>query len=69
MKELVMMIEEYESGLMDDAEMIGFFQYLVDTNMISQLQGSYQRVAQDLIENGLVTLPHRGPMREHKGSS
>jgi hypothetical protein len=45
----------YENGEMDDAEFIPFFQELVDSGLAWQLQGSYGRCAESLIENGLVT--------------
>ena len=40
-------------GLSDD-ETIELFQYLVDSGTIRGLQGSYQRMATDLIEAGYV---------------
>ena len=47
-------IIEYESGEMDDDAIIEFFQELVDSGLAWQLQGSYGRTAQSLIEAGLV---------------
>ncbi len=55
-------IIRYESGDMVDGatpleeqtELIDFFQKLVDTKLILQLQGSYGRTAADLIRLGLV---------------
>jgi phosphopantetheine adenylyltransferase len=55
-------IIRYESGHMHDGatpleeqtELIDFFQKLVDTKLILQLQGSYGRTAADLIRLGLV---------------
>jgi len=45
----------YENGEMDDDEIIEFFQDLVDSGVVWQLQGSYGRMAARLIEEGLVT--------------
>jgi hypothetical protein len=50
-------IIEFESGEMDEEQVIELFQELVDTGMAWQLQGSYGRAAADLIEAGLVTVP------------
>ena len=45
----------FESDEMEDDETIDFFQYLVDTGMVWRLQGSYGRMAQYLIEIGVVS--------------
>jgi hypothetical protein len=45
----------YESGEMEEEEMITFFQDLVNTGAAWKLQGSYGRTARDLIDAGLVT--------------
>lgn len=45
----------FESDEMEDDETIDFFQYLVDTGMVWRLQGSYGRMAQYLIELGVVS--------------
>jgi phage antirepressor YoqD-like protein len=56
----VSQIMAYESGEMEEPEMIAFFQFLLDSGMIYSLQGSYQRTAQQLIEAGLIEQPkHR----------
>ena len=47
-------IMEYENDEMNEAEVIEFFQYLVDENILSALQGSYQRTAAALIEAGYI---------------
>ena len=48
-------IMDYESGLMDDDQMVAFFQSLVDSGLVWQLQGHYGRTAAALIDAGLVT--------------
>jgi hypothetical protein len=44
----------FENGELEDEEVIELFQDLIETKMIFSLQGSYQRIAQDLIEQGLI---------------
>ncbi len=45
-------IIEFESELMEEEEVTSFFQELIDTGTINHLQGSYQRIAMDLIRSG-----------------
>ena len=45
----------YENGELSPAECVYLFAELVSTGMAWQLQGSYGRIAQRLIENGILT--------------
>ena len=47
----------YESGEMQDEEIIDFFQRLIDSGMAWSLQGSYGRMAMRLIEDGVCSMP------------
>lgn len=55
--DLVGEIIAFESGDTDDDRVIALFQHLVDTGMAWTLQGTYGRIARDLINAGLVTEP------------
>ena len=50
-------IIKYESGDMDEHELIEFFQGLIDSGMAWKLQGSYGRMAMHLISEGICTPP------------
>ena len=45
-------IMAFESGELDFDETVEFFQKLIDSGLVWQLQGSYGRMANSLIENG-----------------
>ena len=45
---------EYEDGRMDEDKVIDLFQRLVKNGMAWQLQGSYGRMAAELIRRGLI---------------
>ena len=51
--DLVDFIIEYETGNLNEDQIIEGFQYLINTRTINNLQGSYQRMAQRLIDGGL----------------
>ena len=44
----------FENGELEDHEVVELFQDLIETKLIFQLQGSYARIAEDLIEQGLI---------------
>jgi len=46
-------IIRYESGLMEEEDVILFFQELINTGLAWKLQGHYGRTAMHLIETGL----------------
>ena len=50
-------IMAYENGDMDDDQVIEFFQKLIDSGAAWTLQGHYGRMARNLIEDGVCTLP------------
>jgi hypothetical protein len=49
----------YEDGQLDEQETIEFFQDLVDSGIVWQLQGHYQRMANALIASGQVHAPQQ----------
>jgi hypothetical protein len=51
---LVMEIIDYENGEMTGTEITALFSKLIKTGMINQLQGSYQRAANCLVEQGIL---------------
>ena len=54
--DLISGINKYENGEMNVAEVVHFFQHLVDTGVAWELQGSYGRTAQHLIEEGMISV-------------
>jgi hypothetical protein len=54
MVDMVDKIIAYEGGEMPEDQVISFFQELLDSGLIWQLQGSYGRQAKLLIESGLI---------------
>ena len=55
MLQLTNEIISYENGDMDQEEVLDFFQKLVDTGLVWQLQGCYQRTAASLIYDGEIS--------------
>lgn len=53
--DVVGFIMEYEDGALTDEEVVKGFQHLVDSGVVYQLQGHYQRTARALMDMGLVT--------------
>lgn len=51
-------IVAYESGTMNDDEMIEFFQGMINSGVVWQLQGSYGRTAAYLIDTGYCEDPN-----------
>lgn len=50
-------IMDFESGMLATCEIVELFQHLVDTGMAWNLDGSYGRAAERLIERGLIKRP------------
>ena len=59
-------IMAFESGELDEQQTIEFFQSLIDSGLVWQLQGSYGRTARNLIEAGLCI--SKRPELVHKRS-
>ena len=60
MKDLVTEISAYENGELSNQEVFNLFQRLLDTGLIWSLQGSYHRMAEELIMAGQIEWPkHR----------
>ena len=53
MNDIIDKIIAYENGEMTDSEIAEFFQKLLDSGLIFKLQGSYQRMAYNLIDEGI----------------
>ena len=52
-QDLIDLIIRYETGSMDSTdEIISFFQRIIDTGLVWNLQGHYGRTAKALIEEG-----------------
>lgn len=52
--DLVNCMCRFELGKMDDEEEVEFFQYLIDSRLIYQLQGFYQRHAERMIRENRI---------------
>jgi hypothetical protein len=51
--DVVSKIMAFEEGEMEEVELVEFFQEIIDSGLVWQLQGFYGRTAMDLINNGL----------------
>ena len=49
----------FENGELPNEEVFALFQFLLDSGMIYSLQGSYQRMAEDLILAGKIQAPDK----------
>lgn len=54
---LMSQILDYEAGILEEDEMVEFFQDLYETGLLWQLQGHYQRTFQDLVASGAIYVP------------
>ena len=55
MQNITERIVAYEQGDLTDEQTFQLFQELVDSGLIMNLQGHYQRLAAQLLEAGLIT--------------
>jgi hypothetical protein len=67
MFDLTNAIIDYESGELEEHGVIELFQHLVDSGLAWQLQGSYGRTAQALIDADLVTPFDNRSLEERTG--
>tara|TARA_R100000458_G_C8270579_1_gene245341 strand:+ start:93 stop:299 length:207 start_codon:yes stop_codon:yes gene_type:complete len=52
-------IVAFEQGELPNEEVYALFQFLLDSGMIYSLQGSYQRMAQELLLAGKIEMPNQ----------
>tara|TARA_Y100000592_G_scaffold80291_1_gene126830 strand:- start:3574 stop:3771 length:198 start_codon:yes stop_codon:yes gene_type:complete len=55
--DIVGKIMAFEQGELDNEEVYTLFQFLLDSGMIHSLQGSYQRMAEELLLAGMIQMP------------
>jgi hypothetical protein len=55
--DIVGKIMAFEQGELSNEEVHSLFQFLLDSGMIHSLQGSYQRMAEDLLLAGVIQMP------------
>ena len=55
--DIVGKIMAFEQGNLDNEEVYSLFQFLLDSGMIHSLQGSYQRMAEELLLAGVIHMP------------
>ncbi len=59
MQDIVGQIMAFENGELPNEEVYALFQFLLDSGMIHSLQGSYQRMAEDLLLAGVIQMPKK----------
>jgi hypothetical protein len=57
MQDIVGQIMAFEQGELENGEVYALFQFLLDSGMIYSLQGSFQRMAEDLLLAGMIEQP------------
>ena len=57
-------IMAFESGELNEQQTIEFFQSLIDSGLVWQLQGSYGRFAHSLIKAGLCISERRNSLQK-----
>ena len=55
--DIVGKIIAFEQGELKNEEVYSLFQFLLDSGMIHSLQGSYQRMAEELLLAGMISMP------------
>ena len=55
--DVVGQIMAFEQGELENEEVFALFQFLLDSGMIHSLQGSYQRMAEELLLAGKIEMP------------
>jgi len=55
--DIVGKIVAFEQGELSNEEVYSLFQFLLDSGMIHSLQGSYQRMAEELLLAGVIQMP------------
>jgi len=59
MQDIAGQIIAYENGELPNEDVYALFQFLLDSGMIHSLQGSYQRMAEDLLLAGVIEMPKK----------
>ena len=57
MQDITGQIIAFENGELPNEDVYALFQFLLDSGMIHSLQGSYQRMAEDLLLAGVIQMP------------
>lgn len=55
--DIIQRITDFESGKLEHQEVVELFQFLLESGMIHKLQGSYHRIAQQLLTDGEIHMP------------